>query len=92
MSATTIAESQARCWIWILPQPFQPPRRSEEPIDMLVGIYAAHQALLHSGLDLEKTDLEQVGAFIGSGIGGLSTLEKQHSILENKGPARVSPS
>ncbi len=55
------------------------------------GIYAAHQALLHSGLDLEKTDLEQVGAFIGSGIGGLSTLEKQHSILENKGPARVSP-
>ena len=47
--------------------------------------------MLHSGLDLEKADLEQVGAFIGSGIGGLSTLEKQHSILEKKGPARVSP-
>ena len=56
------------------------------------GIYAAHQALLHSGLDLEKTDLEQVGAFIGSGIGGLSTLEKQHSILENKDPLACLPS
>ncbi len=55
------------------------------------GIYAAHQALLDSGLDLNQTNLEEVGAFIGSGIGGLSTLEKQHSILESKGPARVSP-
>ncbi len=55
------------------------------------GIYAAHQALLDSGLDLKQTNLEEVGAFIGSGIGGLSTLEKQHSILESKGPARVSP-
>jgi 3-oxoacyl-[acyl-carrier-protein] synthase II len=55
------------------------------------GIYAAHQALLDSGLNLNQTNLEEVGAFIGSGIGGLSTLEKQHSILESKGPARVSP-
>ena len=55
------------------------------------GIYAAHQALLDSGLDLNQANLEEVGAFIGSGIGGLSTLEKQHSILESKGPARVSP-
>jgi len=55
------------------------------------GIYAGYQALKDSGLDLEKCNLEEVGAFIGSGIGGLSTLEKQHSILEAKGPARVSP-
>ena len=55
------------------------------------GIYAAYQALLDSGLDLNQANLEEVGAFIGSGIGGLSTLEKQHSILESKGPARVSP-
>jgi len=55
------------------------------------GIYAAHQALLDSGLDLNQVNLEEVGAFIGSGIGCLSTLEKQHSILESKGPARVSP-
>lgn len=55
------------------------------------GIYAGYQALKDSGLDLGNCNLEEVGAFIGSGIGGLSTLEKQHSILETKGPARVSP-
>jgi len=55
------------------------------------GIYAGYQALKHSGLDLEKTNLDEVGAFIGSGIGGLSTLEKQHTILTAKGPSRVSP-
>lgn len=55
------------------------------------GIYAGYQALKHSGLDLDKTNLDEVGAFIGSGIGGLSTLEKQHSVLMSKGPARVSP-
>jgi 3-oxoacyl-[acyl-carrier-protein] synthase II len=55
------------------------------------GIYAGYRALVDSGLDLEKVELEAVGSFIGSGIGGLSTLEKQHSILMKKGPARVSP-
>jgi 3-oxoacyl-[acyl-carrier-protein] synthase II len=55
------------------------------------GIYAGYQALKNSGLDLDTTNLDEVGAFIGSGIGGLSTLEKQHSVLMAKGPARVSP-
>ncbi|MDB4718206.1 beta-ketoacyl-ACP synthase II [Verrucomicrobia bacterium] len=55
------------------------------------GIYAGYQALKNSGLELEKTNLDEVGAFIGSGIGGLSTLEKQHTILTAKGPSRVSP-
>jgi 3-oxoacyl-[acyl-carrier-protein] synthase II len=55
------------------------------------GVVAAHQALLDSGLDLEKTDRDLVGAFIGSGIGGLKTTEDQHSILLSKGPGRLSP-
>ena len=55
------------------------------------GVFAAHQALLDSGLDLDKTDRDQVGAFIGSGIGGLKTTEDQHSILLAKGPGRLSP-
>ena len=37
------------------------------------GVFAAHQALLDSGLDLEKVDRDEVGAFLGSGIGGLET-------------------
>ena len=55
------------------------------------GVNAAHQALLDSGLDLDKTDRDQVGVFIGSGIGGLKTTEDQHSILLSKGPGRLSP-
>src|SRR3954468_18487755 len=55
------------------------------------GVYAGHQALLDSGLDLEKVDRDEIGVFIGSGIGGLQTTEEQHRVLLNKGPGRVSP-
>ena len=54
-------------------------------------VFAAHQALLDSGLDLEKVDRDEVGVFLGSGIGGLETTETQHSVLLNKGPGRLSP-
>lgn len=55
------------------------------------SLFAAWQALKDSGLDLEKTDRDQVGAFLGSGIGGLRTTEDQHKILLSKGPGRMSP-
>jgi 3-oxoacyl-[acyl-carrier-protein] synthase II len=55
------------------------------------GVVAAHQALLDSGLDLEKTNRDEIGVFIGSGIGGLETTADQHTILLNKGPGRLSP-
>lgn len=55
------------------------------------GVMAAHRALLDSGLDLENADRDQIGAFIGSGIGGLRTTEDQHEILLTKGPGRLSP-
>ncbi|MFO1497845.1 MAG: beta-ketoacyl-ACP synthase II [Verrucomicrobiota bacterium] len=55
------------------------------------GIYAGYKALLDSGLDLEKVNRDEVGVFLGSGIGGLSTVEEQHRILLAKGPGRVSP-
>jgi 3-oxoacyl-[acyl-carrier-protein] synthase II len=55
------------------------------------GIYAGYKALLDSGLDLEKADRDRVGVFIGSGIGGLETVEQQHKILLAKGPSRLSP-
>src|SRR5436853_840140 len=55
------------------------------------GVNAGHQALLDSGLDLEKADRDEIGVFIGSGIGGLATTEEQHKILLNKGPGRLSP-
>ncbi|MEO6183175.1 MAG: beta-ketoacyl-ACP synthase II, partial [Verrucomicrobiota bacterium] len=55
------------------------------------GIYAGHQALLDSGLDLEKSNRDEIGVFIGSGIGGLYTTEEQHKIFLAKGPGRLSP-
>jgi 3-oxoacyl-[acyl-carrier-protein] synthase II len=55
------------------------------------AVFAAHQALIDSGLDLRAVDHEQVGAFIGSGIGGLHTIEEQHKIYLSKGPDRLSP-
>jgi 3-oxoacyl-[acyl-carrier-protein] synthase II len=55
------------------------------------GVFAGHQALLDSGLDLEKTNRDEVGVFIGSGIGGLETTGEQHKVLLAKGPGRVSP-
>ncbi len=55
------------------------------------GIHAAWQALGDSGLDLDQTNRDRVGSFIGSGIGGLATMEGQHSTLLNRGPGRMSP-
>src|SRR5262245_38724788 len=37
------------------------------------AVYAGHQALMDSGMDLEKVDRDEIGVFIGSGIGGLYT-------------------
>lgn len=55
------------------------------------GVGAAHRALLDSGLDLERVNRDEIGVFIGSGIGGLHTTEEQHRILLNRGPGRLSP-
>ena len=55
------------------------------------AVTAGHQALLDSGLDLSKENLDEIGTFIGSGIGGLFTTQEQHKILLEKGPGRMSP-
>lgn len=55
------------------------------------GVFAAHQALKDSGLDLENVNRDEVGVFLGSGIGGLETVADQHTVLMNKGPGRLSP-
>ncbi|MDD5138826.1 MAG: beta-ketoacyl-ACP synthase II [Verrucomicrobiales bacterium] len=55
------------------------------------GIYAGHQALLDSGLELDKENRDEIGVIIGSGIGGLQTTIEQHKILLERGPGRLSP-
>jgi 3-oxoacyl-[acyl-carrier-protein] synthase II len=55
------------------------------------GMLAAYEALLDSGLVLDRCNRDEIGVFIGSGIGGLATTEDQHKILLSKGPGRLSP-
>lgn len=55
------------------------------------AIYAAMDAVAQSGLDLETEDLTRIGVIVGSGIGGLATIEDQANRLMTKGPKRVSP-
>jgi len=55
------------------------------------GVYAGWSALKNSGLELEKENLDEIGVFLGSGIGGLATTSDQLRILDQRGPGRVSP-
>ena len=55
------------------------------------GVAAGHLALVDSGMDLAKANTDEIGVFLGSGIGGLYTTEEQHKILLAKGPGRISP-
>jgi 3-oxoacyl-[acyl-carrier-protein] synthase II len=55
------------------------------------GIYAAWSALKDAGLELDKENLDEIGVFLGSGIGGLATTSDQHKILLERGPGRMSP-
>jgi 3-oxoacyl-[acyl-carrier-protein] synthase II len=48
-------------------------------------------AIEDSGLDLQKIDRTRFGVLVGSGIGGLKSLEDQHTVLVNKGASRISP-
>lgn len=56
-----------------------------------LGIAAAHEAIKDSGLDLEKEDLERIGVCVGSGIGGLQSIETECIKLETSKSKRVSP-
>ena len=55
------------------------------------AVAAAKEALENSGLDMEKEDAYRVGCCVGSGIGSLQAMEREHSKLLEKGPGRVSP-
>lgn len=55
------------------------------------AVASAQQAFDQSGLGSDSLDPERAGVVVGSGIGGIETFEKQHAILLNQGPGRVSP-
>ncbi|MED5525382.1 beta-ketoacyl-ACP synthase II [Gallaecimonas pentaromativorans] len=55
------------------------------------GVAAGIQALKDSGIELDKTDLTRFGVAVGSGIGGLGLIEKNHESLLASGPRKMSP-
>jgi 3-oxoacyl-[acyl-carrier-protein] synthase II len=55
------------------------------------GIAAGIQALLDSGLAITDSNSERVGAFVGSGIGGLPLIEATHAEYVSRGARRISP-
>jgi 3-oxoacyl-[acyl-carrier-protein] synthase II len=56
-----------------------------------LAMAAAKMAMADCGVDMGKVDRTRFGAIVSSGIGGLRTLEDQHTILLARGPSRVSP-
>jgi 3-oxoacyl-[acyl-carrier-protein] synthase II len=55
------------------------------------SLVASEMAVRDAGFDLTTLDLDRCGVVIGSGIGGITTFENQHSTLMTSGPGRVSP-
>ncbi|MEN9815585.1 MAG: hypothetical protein RLZZ412_1567 [Verrucomicrobiota bacterium] len=55
------------------------------------AVAASRMAVNDAKLDVTKIDSERFGVIIGSGIGGMETIENQARILIERGPSRVSP-
>ena len=55
------------------------------------AVAAADFALADSGLKIDAGNDEMVGVYVGSGIGGFATIEREHTILMERGPSRISP-
>lgn len=55
------------------------------------AVAATKEALEDAGIDMEKEDPFRVGVSVGSGIGSLQALEREHKKLLEKGPGRINP-
>ena len=68
-------------------------RREAKRLDMFsqYAMIASREAWKDSGLNKETENMERVGVIIGSGIGGIETIETENRKCVEKGPDRVSP-
>ena len=74
------------------PKKYMDPKaaRRMEPFSQY-AVAAAGEAIAQAGLDMEKEDPFRVGTSIGSGIGSLQAMEREHTQMLAKGPNRVNP-
>ena len=68
-------------------------RREAKRLDLFsqYAMIASREAWKDSGLDKETENMERVGVIVGSGIGGIQTIETENKKCNEKGPDRVSP-
>jgi len=64
--------------------------RRNDPYEQ-IAIATTKQALAQAGLQITEENGDDIGVYIGSGIGGLVTMHEQFKILYSKGPDRISP-
>lgn len=96
-SITTFDTTEYKCKLAAQVKDFDPgnymdkkaARRMEQFSQFAVA--AAGEAIRDAGLDLEKEDPYRVGCAVGSGIGSLQAMEREHARLLEKGPGKVGP-
>jgi len=68
-------------------------RKEVRKMDLFIrfGLAAADLAVADAGLPAADLQSERAGVYVGSGIGGLGSIEENHKVLLEKGPDRVSP-
>ena len=54
-------------------------------------LVSSEEAILNSGINLDNENRDRIGVIIGTGIGGIQTLENEHGVYANRGQRRVSP-
>ncbi len=69
------------------------PPKEIKKMDLFIqyALAATSVAVRDASLDMAKEDAERVGIVVGTGLGGLPTIEKVHSILLERGPSRITP-
>ncbi len=68
-------------------------RKDVKKMDLFIlyALAASELALRDGGFQVSPAEADRVGVFIGSGIGGLPSIERQHAALLKEGPRRISP-
>jgi len=56
-----------------------------------LGLVAAHEAVAHSGISFDRETPDRCGVIVGSGIGGIQTIEEGQRVLQERGPDRINP-
>jgi len=68
-------------------------KKDQKKMDVFIqyALAAGSMAIKQSGLIIDESNADRVGVLVGSGLGGLQTIEKYHTMLLKSGPKKISP-